>query len=91
MGIFQKLTALAAPRSGAAETPARSAPDGARSGAMLTPGRHVVDGAPVDVPADARPLVLHPLSPGRHVIDDRVVIVEARSSAVFATSRTMID
>ena len=47
-----------------------------QSGAMLSPGRHVVDGAPVDVPADARPLVLHPLSPGRHVIDDRVVIVE---------------
>jgi hypothetical protein len=43
---------------------------------MLSPGRHVVDGAPVDVPADPRPLVLYPLSPGRHVIDDRVVIVE---------------
>ena len=47
-----------------------------QSGAMLSPGRHVVDGRTVDLPADARPLVLHPLSPGRHVIDDRVVTVE---------------
>lgn len=77
MGIFQKLTALPAPRSGAAETPARSAPDGARSGAMLTPGKHTIDGAPIDVAPDGgRPLVLHPLPPGRHVIDDRVVTVE---------------
>lgn len=76
MGIFRKLIALAAPTSGAGETPASSAPTARRSGAMLSPGRHVVDRAPVDVPADARPLVLYPLSPGRHVIDDRVVIVE---------------
>jgi hypothetical protein len=77
MGIFQKLTARAAPRRGAAETPARSAPDGARSGAMLTPGKHTIDGAPIDVAPDGgRPLVLHPLPPGRHVIDDRVVTVE---------------
>jgi hypothetical protein len=54
---------------------------------MLSPGRHVVDGRTVDVPADARPLVLHPLEPGRHVIDERVVIVEDMS----ATSRTTID
>jgi hypothetical protein len=75
MGIFRKLIALAAPTSGAGETPASSAPTARQSGAMLSPGPHVVDGAPVDVPADARPLVLHPLSPGRHVIDGKVAIV----------------
>ena len=75
MGIFRKLIALAAPTSGAGETPASSAPTARRSGAMLTPGRHVVDGRTVDVPADARPLVLYPLKPGRHVIDGKVAIV----------------
>ena len=59
-----------------ARTPAITGRLSRQSGAMLTPGRHVVDGRTVDVPADARPLVLYPLEPGRHVIDDRVVIVE---------------
>ncbi|MHB1813440.1 MAG: hypothetical protein ACYCUE_01185 [Steroidobacteraceae bacterium] len=76
MGIFRKLIALAAPTSGAGETPASSAPTARRSGAMLQPGRHIIDGRAVDVAPDPRPLVLYPLKPGRHVIDDRVVIVE---------------
>ena len=77
MGIFRKLIALAAPTSGAGETPASSAPTARQSGAMLSPGRHIIDGRAVDVPADGwRPLALYPLPPGRHVVDAKLVIVE---------------
>ena len=72
MGIFRKMTTPAVSRGGAGDNPAS---DAQQSGALLSPGRHVVDGAPVDVPADGRPLVLYPLSPGRHVIDGKVAIV----------------
>ena len=58
-----------------ARTPAITGRLSRQSGAMLSPGPHVVDGRTVDVPADARPLVLLPLAAGRHVIDGKVAIV----------------